>query len=237
VKVIDGVNKISSWEVSIDAWFSKDLKIQLWDSVEFLVFGLKQILTVTNIRESQQWSVTPFFYFQVYSDDFEKFPKTYFIATNVASKDIQDFKRDVIEKVWNSASFIEVDEILIQVKSISVKILALIQTLYWYIMLFSFISVIICIRFFKIFQSKKKKLYHTLWAWENTLSKNGVFEYNYLQTIWATIATILASIWSYAILSRSDFIDFTLENYLYSMVWVGIIFILISLFIKYSLRK
>ncbi len=237
VKVIEWAKTISSWEVSIDAWFSKDAKIYLWDKVEFLVFGLKKTLTVTNVRESKQWSVNPFFFFQVYPDDFEKFPKTYFVATNVDSENIQDFKREVISKVWSSASFIEVDEIIKQVKSISIKILALIKTLYWYIMLFSIISVIICIRFFKIFQWRKALLYHTLWAWKNTLSKNSIFEYNYLQTIWVIISTLLASIWSYTILSRSDFIDFTIKNYLLSMVWVIIIFILISLFIRYSMKS
>lgn len=237
VKVIDGVAEISSWEVSIDAWFSKDSKIVLWDKVEFLVFGLKKTLTVTNVRESLQWSVTPFFFFQVYPEDFQKFPKTYFVATNVPSEDIQDFKREVIAKVWSSASFIEVDEILKQVKSISVKILTLIQTLYGYIMLFSVISVVICIRFFKIFQGRKSQLYHTLGAWKNSLSRNAIFEYNYLQSIWVAISILLASIWSYAILSRSDFIDFSLTNYLYSIIWAAIIFILISLFIRYSMKS
>ena len=42
--------------------------------------GLEKKLKVINIRESRDYSINPFFYFQVDKEEFSKFPKQYFVS-------------------------------------------------------------------------------------------------------------------------------------------------------------
>lgn len=134
-------------------------------------------------------------------------------------------------------SFIEVDAILEQVKSISLKILTLVQVLYGYILVFSIMSIIICIRFFKIFQSRKQKLYYILGTEKKQVQANSFYEYSYLQIVGWLLSVIIASFISYWLLSRSDFIDFNILYYLASLGAASTMFVLVSLFIRYSLQS
>ena len=213
VKIREG-KKIQSWEVSVDYDFSQSLQLELGDTVDFLIYGKKKELLVTNIRESNSNNtVQPFFYFQVHPEDFENFPKNYFIATFVESELMSDFKKDLLAKTGSYISFIEIEEILEEVKSISRKALIVIQILFSYVFIFCIISVFVSVVFLIPFKQKKSRLYHILWASKKFIGKNNISEYLYLQVISTSISIWIASWTSYFILSRSDFIGFSWTQY------------------------
>jgi len=157
--------KIQAGEVSVDSDFSKTLQVGLGDEIEFLIYGKNKTLTVTNIRASNNNNaVQPFFYFQVHPDDFEKFPKNYFMATYVNPEEKSNFKKEILSKTGNYVSFIDVEEILEEIKSISQKALIVIQVLFSYVFIFCIISVFVSIIFLIPFKQKKSGLYHILGA-------------------------------------------------------------------------
>ena len=229
--------KINSWEVSLDYNFSKSLNLDLWDEIEFFIYWKKKKLIVANIRESSYETINPFFYFQVHENDFKLFPKNYFLTTYIQTNQIKQFKNDFLNKTWNHISFIEIDEVLKEIKSISKKVFLTIQILFTYIFIFCTISLIISIIFLIPFKKKKSKLYNILWANEKFIKTNNLFEYIYLQTLSFIISIIIWTIWSYFILNSSDFINFSIYSYSISLLLITIIFILLSLIINFLLKK
>jgi putative ABC transport system permease protein len=207
VKILEW-NEIKTWEVSVDDDFSKSLNLKLWDQVEFQIYGIKKKLIVSNIRQSISEWVQPFFYFQVQKEDFIDFPKSYFLSTYVPLDNIKQFKNDFLAKTWNQISFIELDVILEEIKSISNKVLIVIQVLFIYVFIFCTISLIISIIFLIPFKKKKSYLYNILWAQKKYIKKNNLFEYFYLQSLSFIISIIIASSSTYYILNKSNFINF-----------------------------
>ena len=115
------------------------------------------------MRKSQTGtSLQPFFYFQVHPSDFTNFPKNYFLATYIEPDKMVAFKTEILEKTGSYVSFIEIDQILEQVKSISNKALTVIQVLFFYIFFFCIASLIISVLFLLPFKQKKSRLYHIL---------------------------------------------------------------------------
>jgi hypothetical protein len=49
---------------------------------------------VINIRESRDYSINPFFYFQVDKQEFAKFPKQYFVSDFVEKDQIPALKKE-----------------------------------------------------------------------------------------------------------------------------------------------
>lgn len=206
--------KIQAGEVSVDYDFSQTLKIWIGDTIKFLIYGKEKELIVTNIRESNtNNSVQPFFYFQVHPDDFKNFPKNYFIATYIDPSLKTEFKKDMLEKTGSYISFIDVEEILEEIKSISRKALLVIQILFSYVFVFCIISVFVSVVFLIPFKQKKSRLYHVLGASKKFIWSNNIFEYFYLQFVATIISTIIASAAAYYILSKSDFINFWWTQY------------------------
>lgn len=228
--------KIKSWEVSIDSDFSKSLNIDIWDSIQFYIYWKKKILKVANIRESQKNTITPFFYFQVYKDDFSLYPKTYFLTTYVPLVDIIKFKLDFLSKTGSHISFIEIDKIMDEVKSISTKVFIIIQILFIYIFIFCIISLIVCISFLIPFKKNKSRLYNILGANKDFISNNIFYEYLYLQTISLIISIILATVSTRFILNKSRVIDFTIPNYLLSISILILIYLSILFLIRLMLN-
>jgi hypothetical protein len=54
---------------------------------------LEKELEVVNIRQSEDFAINPFFYFQVYPGDFENFPKQYFLSERVEIEKIPEIKQ------------------------------------------------------------------------------------------------------------------------------------------------
>lgn len=229
--------KIKKWEVSVDDEFSKSLNVDIWDKIQFLIYWKKIDLVVWNIRESKRTSINPFFYFQVYKDDFINFPKTYFLSTYIESSDIKQFKKDFLSKTGNQISFIDVEEILNEIKSISKKVFIVIQTLFVYIFIFCIISLVISIVFLIPFKKNKSKIYNILWANNEFIKQNNFSEYIYLQSIAFIFSIIIATIWSYYILNISDFLSFSMYNYFISVLIILVIYIFLLLIIKYLVWK
>lgn len=225
-------NKIKSWEVSVDDDFAKSLNLKIWDRIKFFIYWIEKTLIVSNIRQSVQTSIQPFFYFQVYKEDFSNFPKKYFLSTFIPPSEIKKFKNDFLEKTWNNISFIELDLILKDVKSISKKVFVIIQVLFIYIFVFCTISLIVSILFLIPFKKKKSKLYKTLWASEIFIKKNNLFEYIYLQSLSFIISIIISTSFSYYLLDKSNFIDFWLGSYILSILFLFLVFIFLFILIK-----
>lgn len=230
-------DKIKSWEVSIDSDFGKSLKLNIWDELEFLIYGIKKKLIVSNIRESIWWSVKPFFYFQVYKGDFDDFPKKYFLSTYIEPSEIKDFKNDFLNKTWNNISFIELDKIIWEIKEISKKVFLVIQVLFIYIFIFCIITLIVSVLFLIPFKKKKLKLYNILWANENFLNTNNLFEYVYLQFLSFILSLIIATSLSYFLLNKSNFINFEINNYILSLFLWFLVFLSLIILIKFLLKN
>jgi hypothetical protein len=76
-------------------------------------------LVISNIRKSTSGSIKPFFYFQVYPEDFKLFPKTYFLSLFTPLDKVKEFKNNLLAKTGNHISFIEIDQVVKEIKSIS----------------------------------------------------------------------------------------------------------------------
>ena len=228
---------IQPWEVSIDYDFAQTIDVELWDSIEFLVYGLKKTLQVTNLRESSSGQIEPFFFFQVHPADFENFPKNHFLSTYVEPEKLRNFKKDLLANTGEYISFIEVEEIIEQVQSISRKVLIVIQILFSYVFIFCIISLIISILFLIPFKQKKSHLYHTLWASRTFIKSNNSTEYYYLKFLATLISVIIATWLSYFILAQSDFVNFSWLSYSKALALLWVISLLIIFLIHFFVSK
>jgi putative ABC transport system permease protein len=222
-------DKIMSWWVSVDDNFAQSLWVDVWDNITFQIYGLEKELKVINIRESQDYSINPFFYFQVDQQEFIKFPKQYFISDFVENNKIPEIKKYFYDISWWTVNFIEVDSLLEELKEISKKVLLVIQILFWYIITFCIASIVVVGIFYKQFQSQKSYLYFMLWTL-NKQNKNRIFyEYLFLATIMLIISIIIVTISSYYLLWLNDFINFSTSVYLQSLITILLIFVSILL--------
>lgn len=141
------------------------------------------------------------------------------------------FKTDILEKTGSYISFIEIDQILEQVKSISSKALAVIQALFFYVFFFCIASLIISVLFLLPFKQKKSRLYYILGASKKFIASNNISEYIYLQVLALIISIVIASGAAYFVLGFSDFINFSWAVYMQALgIILGIslaIFVLI----------
>jgi predicted lysophospholipase L1 biosynthesis ABC-type transport system permease subunit len=128
------------------------------------------------------------------------------LSTYVDPKKLPEFKKDLLEKTGDYISFIEVEEVLEEIKSISNKALRMIQVLFAYIFFFCITALVVSIIFLIPFKQKKSRLYHILGASRDFIQKNNISEYLYLQTIAMCISVALPSYAAYFVLSQSDFI-------------------------------
>lgn len=221
--------KIKSWWVSLDYNFSKDIWLKIWDKVVFQIYWLEKELEVINIRESRDYSINPFFYFQVYSDDFKEFPKTYFLSSFVENDKKEETKNYFYEISSWTSSFIEINKILEELKSISTKVLIVIKSLFVYISIFSVLSIIVVWLFFSEFQKQNNKLYFFLWATKKQNKIRSFSQYAYLTSLMFIISIIVVSITSYIILSKNTFINFELWVYFGSLFYISLVYIFMIL--------
>lgn len=222
---IEKWQKIQSGSVSVDKNFSEDLWIKLWDEITFQIFGLEKTLEVINIRQSQNYAITPFFYFQVFPQDFEKFPKQYFLSTQVESDKIPEVKQYFFDLSNGSTQFIEVEKILAEVKEISLKVLGIIQILFLYLVIFCILSIIVVTNFYTLFAKQKSKLYYLLGSTNKQNQKREFFEYFLLGVLMFVLAILIATASIKYFLWINDFIIFDWN------IWLKYIFIFIIIFL------
>lgn len=223
--------KITAGWVSVDDNFSQSLWVKIWDEITFQIYWLEKKLTVMNIRKSQDYSINPFFYFQVDQQEFNKFPKQYFISNYVETNEIPQIKKYFYDISAGTVNFIEVDALLQELKEISQKVLLVIQVLFWYIILFCIASIVVVWIFYKQFQAQKSYLYFMLGTLDKQ-NKNRIFyEYLFLATLMFIISITIVSFWSYYLLSLNDFIDFSNIVYIESLSALFFMFLCLLLWI------
>ncbi len=214
------------WTVSVDNDFARDLKVDVWDVIVFQIYGIEKELTISNIRESQDYSINPFFYFQINPKEFEKFPKLYFISDYVDTSQMAKTKKYFFDLSAWAASFIEVDKILEELKIISQKVLLVIQSLFLYIALFCILSIVVVGLFFRQFQKQNAQLYHLIWFTHQQNKIKNFCEYWYLATLMLVFSILIISFLVYYILSKNSFLSFDLVVYFQSIwliIWVYLI--------------
>lgn len=228
---------LTKWGVSVDYNFSKDLRVWVWDKITFLIYGLEKELEVVNIRESIDYSINPFFYFQVDKEELSSFPKQYFLSTYLGENEKKDIKKYLYDlSEWN-VFFIEVDKILLELKEISKKILLVIQSLFVYISIFSILTIIVVSLFFREFQKQKSKLYFVIWTTNKQNKKRVFYEYSFLSTIMLVLSIIVSSASSYIILYQNNFIGFSFMIYFISLSSLILIYFIILFSISFSLKR
>ncbi len=234
--------KILDWDalipgsVSVDKNFSKDLNLSIWDTIVFQIYGLEKELTVVNIRESQDFSINPFFYFQVDPQEFEKFPKLYFISDYIEKEKLTETKNYFYEKSNWTASFVEVDKVLKELQVLSTKVLLVIQSLFLYIAIFCILSIIVVWMFFRQFQKQNASLYHLIWFTHKQNKIKSFFEYWFLATIMLIFSILLISFLAYYILSKNSFLSFDMLVYIQSIALILWVYLLIMLGTWFSIR-
>ena len=229
--------ELTQWTVSLDDKFAKDLWLKIWDNVEFQIFWITKSLKVINIRESIDYSINPFFFFQVNKEEFSSFPKTYFLSDYIESTEKEQFREYIYDISSGAASFIDVENILEQVIDITNKAVFVIIFLGIYILIFCVLTVLIVILFFQPFQNYKSRLYYLLWNDERKNFYRVFLEYSYLITLNFIFTTIIITSVSYYFFSTNNFLNLSLQQYWLSLsyfffiylVFIWIIFITLQI--------
>ena len=131
----------------------------------------------------------------------------------------------------------ELDKIIEEIKKVSKKIFLIIQVLFVYILVFCIIVVIISVSFLIPFKKNKSKLYNILWAKQKFIKNNTIFEYMYLKILSLIISITVASLSSYYVISKSGVIEFSIKNYLNSLLILALIIIFFAILIKFLVLK
>ncbi len=211
---------LESGGLSVDAEFAKTLWIQLWDTIVLNIAGLKKELTIINTRRTEQNGTQPFFYFQLDSADFERYPKTYF-ASYKQSDYADDFDTQLQQSTISQLTFIDIKSITELLQGVANNIILIVYICMWYIIIFCVMSFLSSIEFLSQFKQKKMTILSTLWWDKKSLQQAGRIEYMYLVAIGFLFS------WVFGVLSIGVlfyFIDFfTLASiYLYiaSSIWI-----------------
>jgi predicted lysophospholipase L1 biosynthesis ABC-type transport system permease subunit len=233
--ILDGT-AISSWWVSIDKEFAADLWITIWDQILFNSAWLEINLIVVNIRKAVRSGASPFFYFSVFSADFEKYPKRYFISYKSQDK-AENIQFEYSQAVWGDVTFINAKEIIAIVLDVTNKVLLIIYFCLAYVTIFSFLTFLVSISFLKSFKNAKLSLMHILWGQKKKLSKSVIFEYIYLMFFGLSISVALWSLWLYLLGYYIEY--FTIDiisfiQWLWLVIWLLCI---MSLYLFVSQKK
>jgi len=211
--------KINSWEVGVDEKFAEDLWVKIWDKIRFLILWIEKELEIVQIRKAERNWVSPFFYFNFYEWDFKWFSRNYFLSYNSEEKK-QWFSKELKEKLWDSATFIDIKNIIEKVKNISSFILKFVYIILWYIAIFSIITFIVSINFLKKFKNKKVNLYNKF-GWNKQKLKRAIFyEYWYLIFIWLIISIIISFAVALLIFNNSEFLDFNIAYFSEPIIYI-----------------
>jgi predicted lysophospholipase L1 biosynthesis ABC-type transport system permease subunit len=195
--------------------------------VTFLIAGIEKTLRVWNLREAQRNGTSPFFYFQYKIEDFEKFPKTYFISYDSKTKEA-DFDKKVFDTVWGHISFIKTWEILKIVISLSEKVIFFVYIVLSYIGIFTFLAFLVALLFLQSFKNYKRKVLSYLWSVEENIQLNFNFEYGYLILLWFTLSILVSFVLLLIVFRNIDYFSLELKSL---GLWIGLcILYLMALF-------
>lgn len=227
--------ELSIWEVWVDEEFAKDLNINIWDTIKFIILWIEKDLKITQIRKAERDWLSPFFYFNFYDWDFNWFSKNYFLSYNSKEK-YEWFNLELSKKLWDQVSFIDIWNIIEKIKEISKFILYFVYIILIYIAFFSIITFITSVNFLKSFKKSKIEIYNKFW-WLKSQLQNGIFyEYSYLIIIWILLSVFFSITLSFWMFYNNEFLTFNFIYFIKSFNYV-IIFIFLYLTSYYFYNK
>ena len=192
---------------------------------KFLILWIERNLKITQIRKAERNWVTPFFYFNFFENDFKWFSKNYFLSYNSKEKETW-FNKELSEKLWESATFIDIADVVEKVKTISEFVLYFVYTILIYIWFFSVITFITSINFLKNFKKSKIEIYNKFWWDKIKLKKSIFYEYLYIIFIWLTIASLFSLVSAILVFSWNQFLTFNISYFLEALLYIFIFLII-----------
>lgn len=214
-KILQWNNLTSGW-VSVDKEFWDELGLKLGDTITFSVAGLEQSLRVENFREAVRNGTNPFFFFQLYPKDFQKYPKSYILSYKESEKQ-HDLEEVLLSQVSQSLTFISMKETIDMVTDIAYKILSVVYLCLGYIFMFTVLSFLVSLYFLLNFKIKKMSYLYLLGWVKRKLQEWLHFEFMYLIGIALFLSILVSSLILYVFFY---FIPFFSMNYWYFFYWV-----------------
>lgn len=193
--------------VSVAEEFAKDIGISLWDTIVFSIAGREFTVTVTSLREINRASFTPFFYFQLNEEQFVDAPMNYFLTLRVDDESKDEMRTTIARSISPGVAFIEIDSIIASVRTISDRVIQVVQILLGVILLFTCFTNIVCVENMRYAKAYKMKLYSILWANKMQSRLSIVYEYGYIVCV-ALLTSMMLGWWIAAyFIGTSDFLS------------------------------
>lgn len=231
-----GKNTLSENELSVDEEFAKDLWVTIWDNITFSISWRDFTVQIVWLRKSNRENFGPFFYFQLDDEQFKDAPVTYFITTQIPSELKEQVKKEIIAITKPWVSFIEIDNIIASVKTISTRIIQIVQILLGIILFFTCFTTLVCIQNMRYAKIYKNTLYHILWATKKQTRMSIIFEYGYLLWIAIFVSIILWRWTALYFIQASTFLTWS-RTATMQWAWVIIGILIINwLFIRSSMQ-
>jgi len=120
------------------------LKVKIGDEILFNVAGLQISLTVVNMREAVRNGTNPFFFFQLYAPDFEKYPKNALVVYDSKKKD-PNMEAMLVQELGGHLSFIRIGAVIETLIGISSQVLIVVYIYLGYIAIFAFLGCGVCL--------------------------------------------------------------------------------------------
>ncbi len=171
VKIVSGKALSKEGEVSVDEDFANDLGLAIWDTLTISLAGREFDLTVINLRSSVRDGVRPFFYLQLFSEQFKEAPKTSFFQITAAPEEKTSIKSEITTLMGNNISYIDTGEIIQEVKSYISRIEKLLIFLFWLMLIYALGAIFSLFRYAGIFQKERFDVYELVWAAKEAIKK------------------------------------------------------------------
>ncbi|MCH2188595.1 hypothetical protein MK079_02080 [Candidatus Gracilibacteria bacterium] len=221
--IISGTS-LEAGGVSVGHEFAQDLGVKLGDRIVFSVAGLTKELKVVNTRKTEQNGTEPFFYFQLFPDDFKRYPKTYFAAYK-QSEFATDFDTRLQADTPSQLTFIDIKSITELLQGVANNVIAVVYLCMAYIAVFCLLSFISSIEFLSQFKQAKIATLSLLGGDRRSLQRAGNIEYAYLVTIGLGVTLFFGTL---SVIVLFSFIDFFSLSLWYACVAVGMLLSIIG---------
>jgi len=205
-------------------------------SVTFFIQWREFPLRITSKRRAVR-DAWPFFFMQFNAEQFTEAPRTYFRAleTNLQEKDA--LIQWLISDVWPHLSFIDTQELVSTIEDIVQRLIMVIRVLLRALLIFVWISILVCLEAMKTLKKQKTKIYSLMWATKKMLQTT-LWTEIYVIFWWALAIAILSSSWALArSIIQSDFLNrswwIARELWLIVLLIIACIYILIKRMYKH----
>lgn len=230
-------DSVAKWEVSVDQEFAKDLWLKLWDTVVFSIAWKESTHRITWLRQTNRTNFSPFFFFQLNEEEFVNAPMTYFMTLQVAEEKKDTTRKTIstITRPW--VAFIEIDTIISSIRTITERIIEIVEVLLWVILLFACFTTIVCVENMRYAKAFKMKIYNILWATNKKTRQSVIYEYAYI--LWIAIISSIA-LWRWVawyFINASDFLTWSRNASIQWMTIIVAIILLNTIVIQRTMKK